>query len=92
MEHKKSNLVCEHEWVEYLDREIYNDGINCYVEICEKCGAQHDISNKYAGIHKLKWYENSLLIPLFLVLILYIAIAPIIMIIIDALTPKRNAG
>lgn len=97
MSSETGNLVCEHEWIEYDDPAAYNDGFNCpTVAICNKCGAQQDIRHKYAGTDKLKWYENILLFPLSLVVILYlITIAPIIMligVIKDELISKRKAG
>jgi hypothetical protein len=83
MSSETGNSVCKHKWIEYDDPAAYNDGYNCpTVAICNKCGAQKDIRYKYAGVNKLKWYENLLLIPFSIVVILYlITIAPILMII-----------
>lgn len=83
MRFETGNSSCVHEWVEYDDQAAYNDGYNCpTVAICNRCGVRKDIRYKYSEINKLKWFENLLLIPFALVVILYlITIAPILMII-----------
>jgi hypothetical protein len=83
MSFETGNLSCEHEWVEYDDSAAYNDGFNFpTVAICNRCGAQQDIRYKYAGVNKLKWYENLLLLPFSIIVIFYLfTIAPILMIV-----------
>ena len=76
------NPSCEHEWVDYDDPAAYKDGLNCpSIAICNKCGAQEDIRHKYARTNSMKWYENLILVPFAIVVILYlITLGPILMI------------
>ena len=72
--------VCEHEWIKYDDPDAYNDGFNSpSVVICNRCGAQKDISN---GTNGYRWYDYPLMPPTILLFILYLfTVVPIMMII-----------
>lgn len=79
-----SNTVCNHDWTEYYDADLdaacYNDGLNYRPAeyICTKCRKTRKI--KYDD--EMKWYENLLLFPFLVVVILYlVTIAPVIMLI-----------
>jgi hypothetical protein len=73
---------CEHVWEEVDDPDAYNDGFNCPVaEICTKCYARRPIDYDNKNSKNLKWFEYLLLIPFCFIVILYLTIAPILILI-----------
>lgn len=73
--------ICEHEWEEHYDPAAYNDGFYSLVGVsCRKCGAQQDI-RRYVGSKKTEWNKILLFIAVFPLIILYLVIAPFIMLV-----------